>query len=265
MITTEVENFPGFPDSISGSELISKMNKQAKSFGAVIINEFAKNFKFCKDKHQVTIGNQVYLTDSIIFANGARARWLGAPDEQKFINRGISACATCDGPLPCFRNKNITVIGGGDSACEEALFLTKFASTVYIVHRRNNLRASKIMSDRVLNHPKIKILWNTTVTGYYGDENLNGVKLLTDDEEKTLDCAGVFMAIGHIPNTEELVNLNLLDKDGYIKVRNNVYTSIPGIFAAGDCHDTIYRQAITASGFGCMAAITAERYLSENK
>lgn len=270
MITTEVENFPGFPNGISGPELIEHMKQQAENFGAVIIEEFAKfatDFKINdnqKQKYVVTIGCQTYETYAIILATGARARWLGLNDEEKFINKGISACATCDGPLPYFRNKPIVVIGGGDSACEEALFLAKFASEVFIIHRRDKLRASKIMTNRVLNHSKIKILWNTRVIEYYGDEFLRGVKIITDDEKDFLDCTGVFMAIGHIPNTEHIPE-KLLDKDRYIKVSNNVYTDIPGVFAAGDCHDTIYRQAITASGFGCMASIAAERWLEENK
>jgi thioredoxin reductase (NADPH) len=284
MITTEVENFPGFPDGgISGPELVERMKKQALDFGAVIIDKFATNFEFSTEnsKHRLTIGEQLYETDAIILANGARARWLGAQNEEKFINKGISACATCDGPLPCFRDKDIVVVGGGDTACEEASFLTKFARKVWIVHRRNKLRASKIMTERILHNNKIEILWNTkiigyygntpkeeidvlntNIVGYYGDDMLKGVKLLVDDkEEKSLDCAGVFMAIGHIPNTDGLEHTGLLDDNRYIKVYNNVYTDVSGVFAAGDCHDTIYRQAITASGFGCMASIAVERWL----
>lgn len=294
MITTEVENFPGFPNGgISGPELVERMRQQAQDFGAVVVDTFATNFEFDinNGKHRVTIGDQIYETAAIILANGARARWLELEDEERFRNKGISACATCDGPLPCFRGKDIIVVGGGDTACEEALFLTKFAKKVWLVHRRDKLRASNIMSERVLQNDKIEILWNTNIVGYYGDEvaknnsenneinvlntnvvgyyggsdMLKGVKLRTfigeTEEEYTMDCAGVFMAIGHIPNTDGLERTGLLNKDGYIKVYNNVYTDIHGVFAAGDCHDTIYRQAITASGFGCMASIAAERYL----
>ena len=263
MITTDVENYPGFPESISGPELMDRLQEQAVKFGAVIIHEFATNFEFGKE-HQLYIGDQLYIADAVILANGARARWLGAKDEELYINRGISACATCDGPLPYFRDKDIYVVGGGDSACEEALFLTKFASKVYIVHRRDQLRASKIMAERVLNHEKINILWNTTIEQYIGnkDGNLCEIILQTPIGSHRSVCGGVFMAIGHIPNTSALEGSRIeIDSQGYVVVKDNVLTNIEGVFAAGDNHDKTYRQAITAAGFGAMASITAERWL----
>ena len=299
MITTDVENYPGFPEDITGPELVNKMRAQAEKFGAVFIEEFATEFKFsfkdrkddCKScngwkyidishpipndlgpctcdpikSHQVTIGDQVYLTDAIILANGARARWLDAKDEELYINRGISSCATCDSY--CFKGKHMVVVGGGDSACEEALFIARFASKVTLIHRREKLRASKIMAYRVINNDKINILWNTVIEGYTGDTGgLNGVVLNTNNDGLYIqECAVVFMAIGHVPNTKGLEHTKLLDKEGYIKVKDNVYTDIPGVFAAGDCADTKYRQAITAAGFGCMASMSAEKWIGENE
>ena len=264
MITTEVENYPGFPEDITGPEIVDKMLKQAIKFGARIVEEFATDFVFGDGGHKVRVGDMEYTARAVIIATGASARWLGLPGEEKYINNGISACATCDGPLPCFRNKDIYVIGGGDSACEEALFLTRFAKRVFMVHRRDKLRASKIMADRVSDHPDIDILWNTEVDGYIGGDDgmIKQIMLRNDDVQYTVECGGIFIAIGHDPNTKELANSGLeLDAAGYVKVTGNVYTNVDGVFAAGDCQDTLFKQAITAAGFGCMAAIAAERWI----
>jgi len=265
MITTEVENYPGFPDGIEGPELMDRFFAQAKRFGAQVVEEFATEYKL-KDggPFQVKIGKQWYESEALIVANGASARWLNAPDEEKYRNNGISACATCDGPLPVFRNKDIFVLGGGDSAVEEATFLTRFAKSVSLVVRRDQLRASKIMQQRALSNPKIKILWNHTIVGYKGDTFLRELILqnTTTKENVSTPCGGLFMAIGHEPLTKYLVGTGIdLDDAGYIKVHNHVFTNINGVFAAGDVHDTHFRQAITAAGFGCMAAIHAERWL----
>lgn len=272
MITTEVENFPGFPEGIAGPELMERMFQQAERFGAVIVRDFAQGFGDLKSQEggpfNFRIGEEQYEAQCLILANGASARWLGAPDEDQYRNRGISACATCDGPLPAFRQQPMMVVGGGDSACEEALFLTRFASHVTMIHRRDQLRASKIMAERVLNHPNITVRWNTIITGYQGDNKLEKV-LLKDTIsgiESSMDIAGLFMAIGHVPNTKELVGTGVeLDEENYLCVHDHVYTNIDGVFAAGDCHDRIFRQAVTASGFGCMAAITAERWLESKQ
>jgi len=265
MITNDVENYPGFPEGIEGPQLMDKFREQAKRFGSEIMDEWAKDFKFKSGgPHRCRIGTQTFEADAIILSNGADAKWLNNPEEEEFRNRGISACATCDGPLQIFRGKKIYVVGGGDTACEEALFLTNFASTVYLVHRRTELRASKIMAHRVKTHEKIQILWNTEIVGYKGEKSLNGLVLRDTVTKQTreVDCTGLFMAIGHEPNTKELQGTGLdLDPVGYIKVHNNVHTNIEGVFAAGDNHDTYFRQAVTAAGFGCMSAITAERWL----
>jgi thioredoxin reductase (NADPH) len=265
MITTEVENYPGFPDGIAGPELMEKFFEQAKRFGTEVIEDWATHFEFTHGgPHKMKIGQSDYVADAVILANGAAAKWLGNPQEDKFRNNGISACATCDGPLPRFRNKRIYVVGGGDTACEEALFLTNFASRVYLVHRRDELRASKIMRQRVQNHEKIEMVWNSQIVGYRGDKTLDGLVLKDSNTGavREVDCDGLFIAIGHEPNTKELVGTGLeMDDTGYLVVKNHVHTNIEGVFAAGDNHDQYFRQAITAAGFGCMSAITAERWL----
>lgn len=266
MITTEVENYPGFPKSIEGPELIEGLMEQAKRFGTRLVNGLAHEFEPLKPNgpFRFKIDDKQYETEVLICANGASANWLNLPNEDKFRNNGLSACATCDGPLPVFRNKHIYVVGGGDSAMEEAMFLTRFASKVTVVHRRDTLRASKIMQKRALEHPKIDFLWNTTVTGYVGDDFLTGLRLQNTKtgEESEVETPGMFVAIGHSPNTMTLVGSGLeLDDKGYIKVYDQVHTNVPGVFACGDVHDTVYKQAITAAGFGCMAAISAERWL----
>ncbi len=265
MLTTDVENFPGFPQGVQGPELMQRMMEQARRFGAEIVEEFAEEFDLSNGSpFKVRVGDTWYETEALIIATGASARWLNLPDEDKFRNRGISACATCDGPLPMFRNKHLFVVGGGDSAMEEALFLTRFASKVTIIHRRDKLRASKYMQKRVFENPKIDIMWDTVVVGYKGENFLEKivVKNVKTGEEKEIEVGGLFIAIGHDPNTKMLKGTGLeLDEKGYIKVRDNVYTNIEGVFAAGDVHDNVYRQAITAAGFGAMAAIAAERWL----
>jgi len=265
MITSEVENYPGFPEGIQGPELMDKLFAQSIRFGAEIVHDFATEFEFVAGgPHGVKVGSEWYSADAVILANGAAAKWLNNPGEAKFVNRGISACATCDGPLPIFRNQVIYVVGGGDSACEEALFLTRFAKKVVLVHRRDSLRASKIMAKRVIENSKIEVSWNTNIVGYLGDTALEGLILedVISKERRDVECKGLFMAIGHEPNTKSLRGTGIdLDEVGYIKVQDLVHTNIEGVFAAGDCHDKFYRQAITASGFGCMAAISCERWL----
>ncbi|XP_049847902.1 thioredoxin reductase-like [Schistocerca gregaria] len=267
MLTTEVENFPGFPDGIQGPDLIENMIKQAKKFGALIIERWATEFLIKENEpFKVKVGDVWYDTHSIILANGSSARWLGLPDENKFRNHGLSACATCDGPLPFYRNKHLYVVGGGDSAVEEATFLARFASEVTIIHRRNALRASKAMQKRAQNHPKINFLYNSKVVEYKGDKSLESIVVenVLTGERSELPVGGLFMAIGHEPATKHLKNTSItLDELGNIKTKNHVETNIEGIFAAGDVHDVHYRQAITACGFGCMAAISSERWVTE--
>ncbi len=269
MITTEVENYPGFQDGITGPDLVDNMMKQAQRFGTKLVHGFAHSFEEMKSggPFRLKIGDNLYEAETIICANGASARWLGLSDEDKYRNNGISACATCDGPLPYYRKKHLVVVGGGDSAMEEALFLTKFASKVTIIHRRNALRASKIMQKRAMDNEKIEIMFDTVIEKYEGNDNLERLKVrnVETNESTYLEVGGLFMAIGHIPNTDKLVGSGIkLDDEGYIKVLDNIHTNIRGVFACGDVHDTIYRQAITAAGFGAMAGIAAERWL-ENK
>lgn len=265
MITTEVENFPGFPEGVEGPDLIELMQKQAKKFGATIVDQWATEFSLpVGGPFKVKVGQQWYEAESVILANGAAARWLNAPGEQQFVNHGISACATCDGPLPVFRNKHLFVLGGGDSAIEEATFLTRFASKVTIIHRREALRASKIMQQRAKDNPKIEFAFNTVITGYQGGKSLEAIKVKNVDTglEQVWPAAGLFMAIGHDPLTSHLKDSGIeTDPSGYIIAKNHVETNIDGVFTAGDVHDTHFRQAITAAGFGCMAAIAAERWI----
>eukprot|EP01097_Dermamoeba_algensis_P004602 TRINITY_DN2982_c0_g1_i1.p1 TRINITY_DN2982_c0_g1~~TRINITY_DN2982_c0_g1_i1.p1 ORF type:complete len:336 (-),score=70.98 TRINITY_DN2982_c0_g1_i1:61-1068(-) len=280
MITTEVENFPGFEDGIQGPELMEKLNNQAKRFGAEIVTKHVVEFQPLKEGGPffAKLGDEWVEAETVILCNGSAANWLGAEGEEKYRNRGISACATCDGPLPAFRKKHLFVVGGGDSAVEEATFLTRFASRVTIIHRRDKLRASKIMEQRALTNPKIDFLWNTEILNYGGDDKLTEMTLKnnrTGEQWVQKEVGGVFMAIGHSPNTKALVGSGLqLDPQGYIIVGNPknhhpseghmyVYTSVDGVFAAGDVHDKKFKQAISAAGFGCMAAIAAERWLEE--
>lgn len=272
MTTSEVENFPGFPDGgVSGPELMQRMRTQAEQFGTEIIEKWVLRCDVSAKPFIVLVeGGDEYSSDALIIATGATAKWLNLPNEDKFRNNGISACAVCDGPLRIYRNKHIYVVGGGDTAMEEATFLTKFASKVTIVHRRDTLRASKAMQQRAMENPKIEFLWDSVITGYSGDDFLTGLQIKNvKTEETTLHPAGaLFMGIGHQPMTEfitksgEQCNIEL-DDVGYVKVHDNVLTNVSGVFGCGDVHDTHYRQAITAAGFGCMAAMEVEKYLEQ--
>lgn len=262
MFTTEVENFPGFPEGIQGPDLMELMKKQALRFKTEIIEEDVTEVDF-KPGGPFRVRSQSGWIESrsVIIATGATAQWLNLPDETKFRNRGLSACAVCDGMF--FRTQEVMVVGGGDTALEEALTLAHHASKVTVVHRRDSLRASKIMQQRATENPKIKFLWNAVITGYQGGDVLEAVtvKDTVTGKERTEPISGVFMAIGHHPNTEFLKGIVDLDPQGYVVTRNNVETSMEGVFTAGDVHDRHYRQAVTAAAFGCMAALRAERWL----
>lgn len=261
MLTTDVENFPGFPEGILGPELMEKMRSQAERFGAEFTAVDVTKVDFSKKPFAVFVNNQKFFGKSVIIATGAQARWLEVPGEQKLIGRGVSSCAPCDAPF--FRDKNVIVVGGGDSAMEEALALTKFAKAITIVHRRDELRASKIMLDRAKKHPKIDFIINTVVIEVLGGDKVTGVKLknVKTGQEKTFACDGVFVAIGHIPATTLFAGQIDLDEKGYIKVSDYVKTNVEGVYAAGDVHDWHYRQVVTAAAFGCMAAMDVEKWL----
>jgi thioredoxin reductase (NADPH) len=262
MITTDVENFPGFPDGIMGPELMEQVRKQAERFGTRIITSNVTEVDFSQRPFKVWVGPDLYEAESIIISTGASARWLGIEGEQRLTGFGVSACATCDGFF--FREKELVVVGGGDSAMEEALFLTKFATKVTVIHRRDSFRASTIMADRVMNHPKIEVIWNTVVEEVTGEITVDGVKLhnLETGERSHFATDGVFVAIGHTPNTKVFVDQLELDEAGYILTDpGRTETSVEGVYAAGDVTDKVYRQAITAAGLGCQAALDAERWL----
>lgn len=262
-LTTEVENFPGFPTGIMGPQLMTDMRAQAERFGTQIITADVDSVDFSDhNAFAVTVGDDTHQARSIIISTGATARWLGLPNEQRLIGRGVSSCATCDGFF--FRDRELVVVGGGDSAMEEATFLTKFASRVTVVHRRDELRASKIMQERAFKNDKIDFVWNSEVVDVVGDEVVEGVVLADtkDGTRKEFKTDGLFMAIGHDPTTALFKGQITLDDEGYIVVAEpRTDTNIPGVFAAGDVVDHIYRQAITAAGMGCKAAMDAERYL----
>ncbi len=264
--TSIVENYPGFPDGIGGYELVDRMQKQAERFGARTKFGSVESADVSKRPFVLVVEGERIEAETIIVASGASHRRLGLESEAALENKGVSYCATCDGALPIFRDKPVVVVGGGDSACEEALYLTRFASVVYLVHRRDQLRASKIMADRALSNSKIKPVWNSIVTEILdaGQNRVTGVRLknVKTTEESMLSCTGVFIAVGHVPNTQIFRGQLDMDDAGYIIPRNGVCTNVPGVFVAGDCADRVYRQAITAAGMGCAAAIEAERYLS---
>ena len=263
-ITTDVENYPGFPDGVQGPELTELFRKQAERFGARFLTGSVTNVDFSSSPFQLTIEDEKNIfSKTIIIATGATAKLLGLKSESDLMGRGVSACATCDGFF--FRDKELIVVGGGDTAMEEATFLTKFASKVYIVHRRNEFRASKIMQQRALNNEKIEVIWNQNIIDIIGENDVEGVKLENTISKEISDMPidGVFLAIGHKPNTDLFKNIIDLNESGYIITKNGTNTNIPGVFACGDVQDWIYRQAVTAAGTGCMAAIDAERFLEE--
>ncbi len=265
MLTTEVENFPGFPEGIMGPELMGRFREQAERFGAAFLTAKATAVDFSARPFKVWVRDELFTGDSIIVSTGAQSLMLGLPAEERLLGHGLSTCATCDGFF--FRNQEIAVVGGGDSAIEEATFLTKFASKVYLIHRRDSLRASKIMQDRALSHPKIEMIWNTKVTDLLGEERLEGAMLtnVVTNEQSTLPVTGLFVAIGHRPNTDLFKGILDMEDNGYLETRKgSSYTNVDGIFACGDVQDHTYRQAITAAGSGCMAAIDAERWLEAN-
>ncbi len=264
-ITTDVENYPGFPNGILGPELMDKFKSQAERFGAKVYSMNVDKVDFLNPSFKVHVGDRAFSAKSIIISTGASAKLLGLESEKKLMGYGVSACATCDAFF--FKDKNVYVVGGGDSAMEEATFLTKFAKKVTILHRRDVFRASKIMQDKVFKNDKIDVLWNTQVIDIIGEPNDGGLKSILventmTNKNNTIDCDGLFLGIGHKPNSDIFKGQLELDKSGYIKTYNNsTQTSIPGVFAAGDIMDPVYRQAITAAGSGCMAALDAEKYI----
>ena len=262
MITTDVENFPGFPDGVMGPDLMDQIRKQAERFGTRIVSSDVSKVDFSQRPHKVWVGQDLYEADAIIISTGASARWLGVPGEERLRGLGVSACATCDGFF--FRDKELVVVGGGDTAMEEALFLTKFASKLTVVHRRDQFRASTIMAERVIDHPKIEVAWNSTLEEVLGDQFVTGVVLKDSISGATreLSTDGVFIAIGHSPNTGVFAGQIALEATGYIVTEpGRTETSVEGVYAAGDVADSVYRQAVTAAGIGCQAALDAERWL----
>ena len=264
MITTEVENFPGYPEGVTGPTMMEELQKQAERFGTEVLFEDATSVDFSSRPFQVSTDRMQYSADCVIVATGASARWLGLDSETRLLNNGVSACATCDGAL--FRNKPMAVVGGGDTAMEEALFLTRFATRVTVVHRRGELRASKVMQERALAHEKIEFAWHSEVDEILGDEFVTGIRLrdARDRSTREIDLEAVFVAIGHQPTTALFEGQLEMDDAAYLKVEaGTTRTSIEGVFACGDVADPHYRQAVTAAGTGCMAAIDAERWLAE--
>ena len=265
MTTTEVENFPGFPKGITGPELMMNMQQQSERFGTRIVIDEVTRVDFKNRPFKIFTGSAEYTAESVLISTGASPRKLGLKSESDFSGKGVSYCATCDGPF--FRDQEIVVVGGGDTALEEATFLTKFGKTVKIVHRRNELRASKILQERAFENPKIEFIWNSTVVNIEGTGKVASVTIkdINTGAETTLNAGGLFVAIGHEPNTTIFKDQLDLDERGYVVLNNITRTNIDGVFAAGDVHDHRYRQAITAAGFGCMAALDIEKWLSETR
>lgn len=265
--TTDVENYPGYPEGIMGPEMMEDFQKQAERFGAEMRFGIVTHVDFSERPFRVLIDEETPLVaDSVIISTGASAKYLGLENEQRLLGRGVSACATCDGAF--FRGVELAIVGGGDTAMEEALFLTRFATKVYVIHRRDTLRASKVMQQRAFNNDKIEFLWNTTVTDIHGDDCVTGLELKNTftGEGSTLNVGGFFVAIGHKPNTDIFQGWLEMDETGYIVTKpDSTYSNIPGVFVSGDAQDHIYRQAVTAAGSGCMAAIDAERWLAEQE
>ncbi len=263
VLTTLVENYPGFADGLMGPELISRMRQQAERFGARFVKGDVTTTDVSRNPFTLTVDDDVHETRALIVATGASANMLGLESERKLLGHGVSTCATCDGFF--FRDQQVAIVGGGDSAVEEALFLTKFATKVTLIHRRDKLRASKIMQERTFANPKIEIMWNRTVTEILdvSQGKVTGITTRVDGSSslETLACDGVFVAIGHSPNTKLFAGQLEMDQRGYIVTHNGTLTSVPGVFAAGDVQDHVYKQAVTAAGSGCMAALDAERYL----
>jgi len=264
--TSIVENYPGFPEGVDGYELMTRMQKQAERFGARASFGSVEAADFSKRPFALTVDGEKVETQTVIIATGAGHRHLGASGENLLETKGVTYCATCDGALPVFRNQPLVVVGGGDSACEEAIYLTRFGSTIYLIHRRDQLRASKIMAERALSNPKIKPVWDSAITEVLDvkQDKVTGVKLknLKTGAESVLNCAGVFIAIGHVPNTGVFKGQIETDTNGFVVPQQGTMTNIPGVFVAGDCADHVYRQAVTAAGSGCAAAIDAERFLA---
>ena len=264
--TTTVENFPGFPEGVDGYELMTRMQKQAERFGARAQFGTVEAADFSEHPFVLTVDGEKIEARAIIIATGASHRHLGLESEAKLENKGVTYCATCDGALPVFRNQPLIVVGGGDSACEEASYLTRFGSVVYLIHRRDQFRASKIMAERTLANPKIKPVWDSVVSEVLdvAQDKVTGVRVknVKTGAESLIDCAGLFVAIGHVPNTQLFKGQITLDPNGYILPTEGAATNVPGVFVAGDCADQVYRQAITAAGMGCAAAIEAERFLA---
>lgn len=266
--TSDVENYPGFPKAINGFELMLSFQQQAEHFGTKMINDTVTKVELVDNgPHKLTLGSgEIIETATLIIATGATPRWLGLPSEDRLKNLGVSACATCDGAF--YRDVPVVVIGGGDTAMEEAMFLTKFASKVTVIHRRDQLRASKIMANRALQNPKIEFCWNSVVEEVVGENAVAGVRVknLKTAATSVIECDGYFAALGHVPSTRIFADMVDMDAKGFIKLKNNSsYTNIASVFAAGDCADPVYRQAITAAGMGCRAAIDAERWLAEHE
>ncbi len=262
--TTDIENFPGFIDPVNGFELMFNMQKQAERFGTKILNETVTSVSLSSGgPHEITLGSgEVKKAKSVIIATGASPRWLGLDSEQRLMNKGVTACATCDGAF--YKNVPVVVLGGGDTAMEEAIFLTRFASKVTIIHRRDQLRASKIMGERAMKNPKIEIAWNSVVEDIVGENAVEGVRIknVKTGEISTIECEGYFAALGHIPATELFKQFIDTDSQGYIDLKtNSSNTNMEGVFAAGDCADSVYRQAVSAAGMGCRAAMDVERFL----